>query len=130
YFQFAGNTFEEPDFMAEVARKTGCGVLLDVTNLRNNAANLGTDPERYLDQFPLERLVQFHLAGSEWVEGHLLDTHGAAIHPEVWKMTQQVIDASPVRALLIERDQSFGSLKRLHGELQKAHKLMQGAAGA
>jgi hypothetical protein len=130
YFQFPGNTFTEPEFMAEVARKTGCGVLLDVTNLRNNAANLGWDPQRYLDQFPLERLVQFHLAGSEWVDGHLLDTHGAAVHPEVWKLTKQVIDASHVRALLIERDQTFGSLKRLAGELTKAHKLMSGASGA
>ena len=130
YFQFPGNTFEEPDFMAEVAKKTGCGVLLDVTNLRNNAANLGTDAQRYLAAFPLERLVQFHLAGSEWVDGHLLDTHGTAIHDEVWKLTKQVIDASDVRALLIERDQTFGSLKRLEAEVRKADKLMQGASGA
>jgi uncharacterized protein (UPF0276 family) len=130
YFQFPGNTLSEPEFFAEVTRKTGCGALLDVTNLRNNAANLGTDPERYLTEFPLERLVQFHLAGSEWVDGHLLDTHGAAIHPEVWAMTQRVIANSDVRALLIERDQTFGPLPQLAGELKRAHKLMQGASGA
>ncbi len=130
YFQFPGNTLSEPAFMAEVAAKTGCGVLLDVTNLRNNAANLGWDPQRYLAEFPLNRLVQFHLAGSEWVAGKLLDTHGAAVHPDVWKLTKQVIDASHVRALLIERDQTFGSLKRLEAEVRKADRLMQGAAGA
>jgi uncharacterized protein (UPF0276 family) len=130
YFQFPGNEMTEPEFLQEVTRKTGCGALLDVTNLRNNAANLGTDPERYLAEFPLERLVQFHLAGSEWVGGRLLDTHGAAIHPEVWRMTQRVIGSSDVRALLIERDQTFGPLDRLAGELKKASKLMQGASGA
>jgi uncharacterized protein (UPF0276 family) len=130
YFQFPGNTMSEPEFFAEVTQKTGCGALLDVTNLRNNAENLGTDPERYLTEFPLQRLVQFHLAGSEWVDGHLLDTHGAAIHPDVWAMTKRVIGNSNVRALLIERDQTFGSLDRLAGELGKAHKLMQGASGA
>jgi uncharacterized protein (UPF0276 family) len=130
YFQFPQSTLSEPEFFAELTRKTGCGALLDVTNLRNNAANLGTDPERYLTDFPLERLVQFHLAGSEWVGGKLLDTHGAAIHPEVWRMTRRVIGSSDVRALLIERDQTFGSLPRLAGELRKAHKLMQGASGA
>jgi hypothetical protein len=130
YFQFPGNTMGEPEFFAEVTRKTGCGALLDVTNLRNNAANLGTDPERYLTEFPLERLVQFHLAGSEWIGGKLLDTHGAAIHADVWRMTQRVIDNSHVRALLIERDQTFGSLARLAGEMKKAHRLMQGASGA
>lgn len=130
YFQFPGNEMSEPEFFQEVTRKTGCGALLDVTNLRNNAANLGTDPERYLAEFPLERLVQFHLAGSEWVAGRLLDTHGAAIHPEVWRLTKRVIDNSDVRALLIERDQTFGSLDRLAGEVRKAAKLMQGASGA
>jgi hypothetical protein len=74
--------------------------------------------------------VQFHLAGSEWIGGRLLDTHGAPIHPEVWELTRQVIDASHVRALLIERDQTFGPLPRLAGELRKAHRLMQGASGA
>jgi hypothetical protein len=130
YFQYPGNTFEEPDFMAEVAKKTGCGVLLDVTNLRNNAKNLGVDVERYLTAFPMDRLVQFHLAGSEWVDGKLLDTHGAAIHPDVWAVTKRVIDNSDVRALLIERDQTFGPLKRLAAELTKANKLMAGASGA
>ncbi len=130
YFQYPGNTMDEPAFMREVTNRTGCGVLFDVTNLRNNANNLGVDPQRYLAEFPLERLVQFHLAGSEWIDGKLLDTHGAAIHPEVWATTKRVIDNSDVRALLIERDQTFGSLKRLAGELTKANKLMSGASGA
>lgn len=130
YFQFPGNEMAEPEFLHEVTRKTGCGALLDMTNLRNNAANLGTDPERYLAEFPLERLVQFHLAGSEWVGGRLLDTHGAAIHPEVWRMTQRAIDTSSVRALLVERDQTFGPPDQLAGELRKARRLMQGASGA
>jgi uncharacterized protein (UPF0276 family) len=117
YFQFPGNTLSEPEFFAEVTKKTGCGALLDVTNLRNNASNIGTDPERYL-------------TGSEWVGGRLLDTHGAAIHPEVWAMTRRVIANSDVRALLIERDQTFGPLPQLAGELKKAHRLMQGASGA
>lgn len=129
YFAFPG-AMDEPVFLAELAKRTGCGLLLDVTNLRNNAVNLGVDPGRYLDQYPMERLVQFHLAGSERIGGKLLDTHGAAIHPDVWRMTKQVIDASHVRALLIERDQTFGSPDRLAKEVRKAHRLMQGASGA
>ncbi len=110
--------------------KAGCGVLLDVTNLRNNAHNLGLDPQRYLDAFPLGQVVQFHLAGSEWVDGKLLDTHGTSIHEEVWRLTGGVRDASHVRALLIESDQPFGPLPRLAAELKRAAKLMAGAAGA
>jgi uncharacterized protein len=130
YFAFPGSTMTEAGFLAEACAKSGCGALLDVTNLRNNAHNLGTDPERYLAEFPLERLVQLHLAGSEPVEGRLLDTHGAPIHRESWALARRAVENSSVRALLVERDQAFGSLRRLAGELATAGRLMAGASGA
>lgn len=130
YFQFQGADFTEPEFFAEVVRKTGCGVLLDVTNLRNNAVNLGLDRARYLDAFPLESVVQLHLAGSEHVGGKLLDTHGAPIHEEVWAMTERLVQEHPVRALLIERDQTFGPLPQLAGELKRGAQVMAQAMGA
>lgn len=125
YFQFEGNDYTEPEFFHELVRRTGCGVLLDVNNLRNNAANLGVEPRAYLDAFPLDAVVQLHLAGSDWEDGKLLDTHGAPIHEEVWQLTEQVLDTAPVKALLIERDQTFEPLDELAGELRRAHKLME-----
>lgn len=130
YFTYAGADFTEPEFFTELARKTGCGVLLDVTNLGNNAVNLGWSPKEYLDAMPLERVVQLHLAGAEWTEGKLLDTHGAPIHAEVWALTREVIARCDVRGLLIERDQTFGPMPRLAGEVRKAHDLMRKARGA
>jgi hypothetical protein len=127
YFTFKGEDYTEPQFFHELTKRTGCGVLLDVNNLRNNAYNLGVKPPQYLDAFPLDRVVQLHLAGSDWVDGKLLDTHGAPIHEEVWELTSQVLELAPVKALLIERDQTFGPPQQLAGELRRAHKLMEAA---
>ena len=127
YFRYRQNELTEPEFYQKLVRRTGCGVLLDVNNLRNNAYNLGEDPKRYLDAFPLDHVVQLHLAGSDWEDGKLLDTHGSPIHEEVWALTEQVLELAPVKALLIERDQTFGPLEQLAGELRRAGKMMEAA---
>ncbi len=130
YFQFRGADMTEPEFFQEVVGRTGCGVLLDLTNLRNNAANLGIDRRSYLDHFPLEQVVQLHVAGSEWVDGKLLDTHGAPVHKEVWAMAKDVVENHPVRALLLERDQAFGPAAQLANELRRGQMVMRRASGA
>lgn len=127
YFQFQGNDFTEPEFFTEVVGQTGCGVLLDVNNLRNNAYNLGVKPRKYLDAFPMDAVVQLHIAGSDWEDGKLLDTHGAPVHEETWDLTAEVLELADVKAALIERDQDFGPLDDLAGELRRAAKMMEGA---
>ena len=120
YFAFKGADLTEPEFFAEVTKRTGCGVLLDVTNLHNNATNLGLDPARYLDGFPLDAVVQMHLAGSERVGGRLLDTHGGPVLEPVWDLMQRVVERTEVRAALVERDQTF-ELGDLLGEVRRAN---------
>lgn len=130
YFQFKGADMTEPEFFQEVVQRTGCGVLLDVTNLRNNAKNVGVDRRTYLDDFPLDQVVQLHLAGSEWIGGKLLDTHGAPIHREVWALAKRLVEQHPIRALLIERDQTFGPLPQLAAEIRQGAIVMGRAMGA
>ncbi|MHB8633697.1 MAG: MbnB/TglH/ChrH family RiPP precursor modification enzyme [Thermoplasmatota archaeon] len=126
YFAYPG-AMGEPEFLHGLTSGTGCGILLDVTNVRNNAANLGWDAKRYLDAIPLESVVQMHIAGSERIGGKLLDTHGAPIHRESWRLARQVVASSRVRALLIERDQTFGPLPQLARELEQARTIMEAA---
>jgi uncharacterized protein (UPF0276 family) len=59
----ADNTWAETDFLREIARRTGCGLLLDVNNMFVSAVNHGFDPDRYLADFPLEAVSEIHLAG-------------------------------------------------------------------
>jgi uncharacterized protein (UPF0276 family) len=120
YFSFGRADLTEPEFFSEVTKRTGCGVLLDVTNLHNNATNLGLDPARYLDGFPLDAVVQLHLAGSERVGGKLLDTHGGPVLEPVWDLMERVVGQTEVRAALVERDQTF-ELGDLLGEVRRAN---------
>jgi len=60
---FADSTWAETDFLREIARRTGCGLLLDVNNMLVSAVNHGFDPDRYLADFPLEAVSEIHLAG-------------------------------------------------------------------
>jgi uncharacterized protein (UPF0276 family) len=60
---FADSTWAETDFLREIARRTGCGLLLDVNNMFVSAVNHGFDPDRYLVDFPLEAVSEIHLAG-------------------------------------------------------------------
>lgn len=129
YFQFPDADFEEPEFVSHLVRRTGVGLLLDVTNLHNNATNLGVDPVRYLERYPLESVVQLHLAGSEWVDGKLLDTHGGPVLEPVWDLTQRVCEHADVRAALIERDQTF-ELGDLFGEVRRAGRILAKARRA
>lgn len=124
YFRFEGADYDEPEFVRELVKRTGCGLLLDVTNLHNNATNLGVDPKRYLDRYPLESVVQLHLAGSEWVDGKLLDTHGGPVLEPVWDLAQRVCESANVRAVLIERDQTF-ELGDLFAETKRAGRILE-----
>lgn len=122
YFQFDGADYSEPEFFTAVATRTGCGILLDVTNLHNNATNLDLDPAAYLDEFPLDAVMQLHLAGSEWIGGKLLDTHGGPVLEPVWDLMQRVVEQGDVRAALVERDQTF-ELGDLLGEVRRANQI-------
>ncbi len=124
YFAFGGADYDEPEFVRELVKRTGCGLLLDVANLHNNATNLGLDPKDWLDRYPLESVVQLHLAGSEYVDGKLLDTHGGPVLEPVWDLTERVCEAADVRAALIERDQTF-ELGDLFAETRRAGNLLE-----
>ena len=89
YLRFAQSTLSETDFLAAVVDRTGCGLLLDVNNVFITAANLGTQPRRYIADFPLEAVGEIHLGGHEAQTDQtgapvLIDTHSAPVSDPVW----------------------------------------------
>ena len=91
YLAFAESTWAEPDFLAEIARRTGCGLLLDINNVFVSATNLGFSPQGYIDAFDLERVGEIHLGGhDEDQDDHgaplLIDSHGREIADPVWAL--------------------------------------------
>lgn len=110
----------EAEFLAAVLERTGCGLLLDVTNLYTNAVNHGYDPEEFLDHLPPDRVVQLHFAGGTWHDGVLLDNHCRPTPQEVWRLMETVMRRFPVRGAVLEWDHELPDFQDLVVELERA----------
>ncbi|CDF85343.1 UPF0276 protein [Pseudomonas knackmussii B13] len=123
YLRLDGHDWNEIEFLTELAKRTGCGLLLDVNNVHVSAHNLGFDAMRYLDRFPAEAILEIHLAGHSHDEGGelLIDSHDAPIAETVWGLYEHLIQRIGPRPTLIERDDhipAFGELLAERGLAQ------------
>jgi uncharacterized protein len=110
-FVFGEADYEEPEFIAEVCKRTGCGLLLDVTNVYINAFNFKHDAQARIARYPLESVVQIHLAGGVVQDEYFFDTHSSAIegpNDGVWDLFEHTVKMTPLlKAVIIERDSDF-----------------------
>ncbi len=109
YLAFQESTWSEPDFLREISRRTGCGLLLDVNNVFVSATNLDFSPQDYIDAYPLEKVGEIHLGGHDEDEddhGHplLIDSHGREVVDPVWALLDYVLERSGPKPILIEWD--------------------------
>lgn len=129
YLHMAGHDWAETDFLAELVRRTGCSLLLDVNNVFISANNLGTQAADYLSAFPLHAVSEIHLAGHTSDPTHgpalLIDSHDAAIAPAVWDLYQTVLARTGPVPTLIERDDNLPPLDELLAEREQAHQWLQ-----
>lgn len=134
YLAFETSTLDEPHFIGEVIRRTGCGLLLDVNNVYVSCVNHNRDPLTYLDALPLQATGEIHLAGfaedaDSLGERLLIDDHGAPIDNEVWQLYLKVLEQTGPVATLIERDNNIPEWEVLLAEARQADLLLN-AAGA
>ena len=120
YLTWPDSTIPEGEFMAEVVRRTGCGILLDLNNLYVNAVNLHLDPVQFLDAIPPDAVQEIHLAGFDRVGRWLVDTHGRAVCPEVWSLYQWTLYHLGPRPTLIEWDTNVPPLAELVEQASQA----------
>jgi uncharacterized protein (UPF0276 family) len=120
YLAFAAATIPEWEFVAEVARRSGCRILLDVNNIYVNAANHGFDPDDYLAAIPADKVAEIHLAGFEASGPYLIDTHGAPVAPDVWTLFERAIARFGPRPTLIEWDLDIPAFEVLESEAATA----------
>lgn len=116
-FAWPDSEMHEGDFHSEVARRTGCPLLLDVGNAYANAVNAGQEPWDALKRFPLDRVGMIHLAGGVWEHGFYFDDHAHAIPEPVFEVLAQVLSATGHVPILIERDASFPEFDELAREV-------------
>lgn len=125
YLAFEESTWSEPDFLREVARRTGCGLLLDVNNVFVSATNLEFSPQGYIDAYPLEKVGEIHLGGHDEDEDDhgrplLIDSHGREVVDPVWALLDYVLERSGPKPVLVEWDTDVPDWPVLRAEADRA----------
>lgn len=129
YLCFTHSTIPEWEFLGEVARRAGCGILLDVNNVYVSATNHGFDPLTYLDAIPPDRVRELHLAGhtrKRYPEGEILiDTHDAPVCADVWALYAYTLAHVGARPTLIEWDSNLPPFATLLEESARARRYLE-----
>lgn len=124
YVSLASSTIPEPAFLAELVRRSGCGLLLDANNIHVTAHNLGLDPQAWLDGLPADAIGEYHLAGHAVNEADgetiLIDDHGSAVADPVWALFGKCVERFGARPALIEWDTDIPALSVLLDEARRA----------
>ncbi len=131
YVRFSTSTLDETAFLAELAWRTGCGLLLDLNNVVVSAANLGYTPESYIAAFPLHAVREIHLGGhATEPDGLLIDAHDRAVADRVWALCRRVLGLTGPVPTLVEWDNDVPEWPVLLAEALAAQALLDEAAGA
>ena len=128
YLPLDGNEIPEPEFLTAVAKRTGCGLLLDVNNIYVSTQNLGGDASAYVDAIDGGLIGEVHLAGHAVDEAGperlLIDDHGSLVCDPVWELYTRLIRRVGAKPTLVEWDTNIPDWSVLFGEAQKAERLM------
>ncbi|MFN0263550.1 DUF692 domain-containing protein [Tepidamorphus sp. 3E244] len=134
YVRFESSTMSELDFLIEIARRSGCGLLLDVNNVFVSATNHGYSPEAYIDAFPLAHVGEVHLGGHAEDEDDmgvqlLIDTHDREVIDPVWALYARLIGKTGALPTLVEWDSELPEWPVLAAEARRASEVLERAAG-
>jgi uncharacterized protein (UPF0276 family) len=129
YLAFAESTWSEIDFIAEIVRRTGCGLLLDVNNVHVSSTNQEWDAVAYINAFPLQHVQEIHLAGytreaDDKGRPLLIDTHDRPVDTVVWDLFAYAIGRIGPLATLIEWDADVPAWSELRSEAERAEAIM------
>jgi len=127
YVRFAADEMGEAEFIAELTRRSGCKLLLDVNNVYVSHRNHGFDPQDFIAALPAEAVWQIHLAGHEDQGELVIDTHDAPIRDEVWALYAWTLQRLGWRPTMIERDDQIPPLPELLAELAQAREVAAAA---
>ena len=128
YMSFRDSTLSEWEFLRAVAEEADCGILLDINNIFVSAFNHRFSAQEYIDAIPVERVVQYHLAGHSDHGTHLLDTHDHPIRDEVWSLYEHAVRRFGAVSTLIEWDDNIPEFRVLAEAAERARQIYVGIA--
>lgn len=128
YLALRDHSWSETSFLAELARRSGCSLLIDVNNVAVGAHNVGLDPTAWLDAIPADQVGEIHLAGHSLdAEGSLLiDSHDQPVSEDVWSLYEGFVARIGPRPTLIERDGNVPAFAELMRERERAQGMLGG----
>jgi len=128
YLEYAHSTMPEWEFVTELVRRSGCGLLLDVNNIYVNSVNHGFDPMLFIEAVSAESVKEMHLAGFSRKAGLpvplLIDSHDHPVYPEVWDLYARTVQLLGEKPTLIEWDAHIPDFSVLQAEAKKAEEVM------
>jgi uncharacterized protein (UPF0276 family) len=129
YVAFEVSDWDEAEFLSEISRRSGCGLLLDVNNVVVSAANHRFDAGAYIDRFPIERVGEIHIAGHDVTYDRfsnkiLIDSHGSPVADSVWSLLARALECGGPRPILIERDNEIPPIEELFPDVARASDLL------
>jgi len=127
YLRYIQSCIPESEFLTEVARRTGCGILCDLNNIYVSARNFGFDPITYFDALSVEAIGEIHLAGHHAAEDVdiLIDDHGSRVAKPVWELYAAALRRVGPVPTLIEWDTNLPALEILLDEARHAQDLAE-----
>jgi uncharacterized protein len=132
YLRFRGSPIPEPEFLLELSRRTGCGILMDVNNVYVSARNFDEDPGEYLDAMKAGAIGEIHLAGhaTNDADGRaiLIDDHGSRVAAAVWDLYRAALTQLGPVPTLVEWDTNLPELAVLLAEAEQAERSLRAAA--
>jgi uncharacterized protein (UPF0276 family) len=129
YLEWRGSTMAEHEFLAEIAERADCGILLDVNNVYVSAYNHGFDARAYVDAIPADRVAQIHVAGHTDKGAYLLDTHSAHVRDEVWDLYRRALRRLGPTSTLVEWDEDIPAWDVLSAEAERTRAVRAEALG-
>ncbi len=125
YVSYRHSSMPEWEFLAAIARRSGCGILLDINNIYVSARNHGFDARQYLAGIPVDAVWQFHLAGHSNKGKFLLDTHDHPVIEPVWQLYREAVERFGEISTLIEWDDHIPPFERLESESERAREIFE-----
>lgn len=124
YIPLPDHDWDEPSFLCELVRRTGCGLLIDMNNVWVSANNLGFSPQRYIDALPFDAIEEIHIAGHRpdavYGDALLIDSHDAPVAEPVWRLLARLVSFVGRVPVLLERDGDIPPFFQLLAERNRA----------
>lgn len=120
YLEFKMSQMSEIEYLTRLAEEADCGLLMDVNNVFVSAYNHGFDPDEYIEQVPVERVLYHHVAGHTDKGTHIVDTHSDHVVDKVWEMYTRLHERHGGRSTMVEWDADIPDFETVHNEVLKA----------